>query len=207
METLGIRVDFAQNQFQYRLAHLQGRNELIIKAIGWKKGATPTVFDTTAGFGREAFLMAAVGCNVILFERHPTIAALLKEGLARGAEDPNLSSIVARMHLIETCAIGYLQNPSLAAPEIIYCDPMFEARTKSALVKKERQVLQAVVGPDLDAAELVQLAIKSASKRVVVKRPRLAAPLVDAPRMSFSARSHRFDVYHTAQLYPASCKT
>lgn len=190
------QVDFTQGPLRWRFDHLQGRNELIAKAIGWRKGATLHIFDTTAGIGREAFLLAALGCRVTLFERHETIATLLKDGLQRGAVDPHIAPIIENMTLIESCAIQYLKTQNIIdAPDVIYCDPMFEARTKSAAVKKEMQVLQTVVGPDLDAQELVHLSLQRAKKRVVVKRNLNVPPLKENPQLTFIARSHRFDVY------------
>lgn len=199
-----ITVDFTVGRLRYRLEHLQGRNELIAKAIGWKKGNTFHIFDTTAGLGKEAFLMAALGCHVTLFERHPIIRRLLQDGLCRGAAEPTIAPIIARMHLISNCALTYLKNETFDAPEVIYCDPMFEPRTKSAAVKKEMQLLQKVVGQDLDAAELVAQAFAIAKKRVVVKRAHYAPPLKENPDFSFTGRSHRFDIYLKFDKDPAS---
>lgn len=190
------QIDFGQGPLRYRFEHLQGRNELIAKAIGWKKGDSFQVFDTTAGLGREAFLLAALGCQVTLFERHTAIATLLKDGLQRAMTDPALANIIERMKLIESCAIEYLNNNALPdLPDVIYCDPMFEARTKSAAVKKEMQILQSVVGSDADASQLVEISLKFAKKRVVVKRAHAAPTLKPNPDLVFKARSHRFDVY------------
>ncbi len=191
-----IQVDFSKGKMRYRYQHLQGRNELIAKAIGWRKGDVFNVFDTTAGLGKEAFLIAALGCHVTLFERNKTISTLLQEGLNRGQNDPLIAPVIARMHLIEACAIEYLQaHPLIERPEVIYCDPMFEPRTKSAAVKKDMQLLQTIVGTDQDAQDLVTLALKFAKKRVVVKRPHYAPALKEKPQFSFTARSHRFEVY------------
>lgn len=191
-----IEIDFCAGQMRYRHQHLQGRNELIAKAIGWRKGDVFNVIDTTAGLGREAFLIAALGCQVTLLERNPTISALLKAGLTKGHDQPEAAPVVARMQLIEGCAIEYLRTQVFETkPEVIYCDPMFEPRTKSAAVKKEMQLLQSVVGFDEDAAELVTLARTIATRRVVVKRAHYAPPIIAKPDLSFKARSHRFDVY------------
>ena len=191
-----VKVDFSSGRIRYRHQHLQGRNELIAKAIGWKQGNIFQVFDTTAGLGKEAFLIAALGCHVTLFERHPTISTLLKEGLERGASDPDIAPIIARMRLIDCCSLAYLQQVSIQeVPDVIYCDPMFEPRTKSAAVKKDMQLLQSLVGQDMDATELVNCAFNIAKKRVVVKRAHYAPPLKANPDFSFSGRSHRFDIY------------
>lgn len=188
-----LQVDFTQGALYYRYQHLS--NELLAKAIGWKKNTPLHVFDTTAGLGREAFLLAALGCEVTLFERHVLIAALLKDGLQRAANHPQLSAVIQRMQLIEKCAITYLQNECKIYPDVIYCDPMFPTRTKSAAVKKEMQLLQNIVGLDQDGSHLVSCACKLAKKRVVVKRSKTAPYLQGTPDFSLCARSHRFDIY------------
>lgn len=189
-------IDFTSGAFRYRLAHLQGRNELIGKAVGYKRGSPLTVFDTTAGLGREAFLLAAMGCDVTLFERHPIVAANLEAALAQARLDPELAPIVARMTFYPQCAITFLtQTPPIDFPDVIYCDPMFVPRTKSAAVKKELQQLQQLVGQDEDAEQLVCIAKQFAKKRVVVKRALRSSYLTGTPEYSLTGRSHRFDIY------------
>ncbi len=190
-----LPIDFTCGKIRYRQEHLHGRNELIAKAIGWKKNLSLRVFDTTAGLGREAFLLAALGCEVVLFERHAVVAKALRNGLAHAKNEPALTPIINRMTLLETCAIAYLKNASFQAPDIIYCDPMFPPRSKSAAVKKEMQLLQSLVSPDVDTTELVTAARAVAQKRVVVKRAARCAPLVANPDLTYRGRSHCFDVY------------
>lgn len=192
-------LDLTQGKMRYRLQHLQGRNELIVRAVGWKKGLVLRIIDATAGLGREALLLGALGNDMTLFERHPTVHAMLKTALRHAAEDPVFAPIVARLHLETGCAIEYLKglkaDPSLVYPEVIYCDPMFPERKKSALVKKEMQILQSLVAPDHDADQLVALSCQIATKRVVVKRALSAPPLMAKPHIVLTARSHRFDIY------------
>ncbi len=54
-----------------------GKGRAIAKAAGLNKGATPTILDGTAGLGRDAFVLASLGCKVQMVERHPVVAALL----------------------------------------------------------------------------------------------------------------------------------
>lgn len=187
-------IDFTSGAFRYRLDHLQGRNELLAKAIGYRSNTSLTLFDTTAGSGREAFLLAALGCNVTLFERHPLVANALEAALSHASTDPALASIVAKITLHRICAIKFFsETPTFS--DVIYCDPMFSPRTKSAAVKKPLQQLQQWIGQDHDAEQLVSLALQYAKKRVVVKRALRDPPLVRPPTFSLKASSHRFDVY------------
>ncbi|MBS0287123.1 MAG: class I SAM-dependent methyltransferase [Proteobacteria bacterium] len=192
---IDFTVDFQQGSLRYRHDHLQGRNELIAKAIGFKKGMPLHVLDATAGWGREAFLLAALGCEVTLCERHPVVSTLLEKALHQAKNDPALQDTISRMTLIKSCAMTYLQAHPDISPDIIYCDPMFPLRQKSALVKKEMQILHTLVGEDKDSEDLVKLCYLRAQKRVVVKRALRAPLLFPAPSMTYKARSHRFDVY------------
>lgn len=189
-----FQIDFSQGSLFARYRRLQGKNELIAKAIGWKKNQMLQVYDVTAGLGREAFLLAALGCHVTLIERHPVIAALLKDALERAKKNSSLKEVIARMQLVEGCAITTLSQLT-DLPDVIYCDPMFPERSKSAAVKKEMQVLQAIVGEDQDVLMLVKQALIKAKRRVVIKRPKSAPWLCRQPDVVFAGRSHRYDVY------------
>ena len=80
-------------------------------------------------------------------------------------------------------------------PDIIYLDPMYSHKGKSALVKKMR-VFQTLVGENNDADALLAPVLASAKNHVVVKRPSYAEPLAGKkPSMSINMKKNRFDVY------------
>lgn len=183
-----IRVDFLNGKMGYRSKQL--KNELMAKAVGIKGGFHPEIIDATAGLGRDAFLLASMGCRVIALEKNLIIAALLKDGLARAAESDATKNIT----LIETDAITYLESLE-KAPDVIYLDPMFPSRKKSAKVKKEMQVLEALLGQE-DATALFEAALKKAKRRIVVKRPKDAPSLTNKkPDIVYQGKTIRFDVY------------
>lgn len=191
-------IDFSNGKLNFRQQQATTKNEAIAKAVGLKKGMPCTLIDTTAGLGQDAFILASLGAELTLLERSPIIAALLRDGLERLS---NLS-IRARMHLIEIDACDYLATLHPAHyPDIIYCDPMFPPRQKSALVKKEMQYLQRLLDKEStpnpsDSTKLLALALQTAKKRVVVKRPRLAPCLVGPkPNFNYLSKNNRFDIY------------
>lgn len=193
-----VYVDFIAGQAAYRRRFGGGRRQPLAKAVGLKGGATLTVVDATAGLGQDAFVLANLGCIVTLVERSPLIAALLQNGLQRAARDAEIGVMVNQgMQVIVADSRHYLQ--SLAAsqrPQVIYLDPMYPHRQKSALVKKEMRLLRELVGEDEDASELLMTALACAKQRVVVKRPRLAPFLAEtAPSFQIIAPNTRFDVY------------
>lgn len=179
----------------------QGRRtkQPLAKALGLASRSTPIrVIDATAGLGQDSFLMAALGCQVLAVERSPSVAVLLRDGLARAAATQ--AEIVARITLLEMDARHLTQESVMRPCDVVYLDPMFPARSKSAREKKEMRILRRIVGEDLDAAELFAVARELAAKRIVVKRPVHAPPLAPNPVVAHAAKGIRYDVYSmTAQ--------
>lgn len=76
----GIFVDFVGGAMAHRRRFGGGRGEAVAKAVGIKGDYLPDVVDATAGLGRDAFVLASVGCRVRMLERNPVVAALLDDG-------------------------------------------------------------------------------------------------------------------------------
>jgi 16S rRNA (guanine1516-N2)-methyltransferase len=196
-----VRVDFLEGAVAHRRRFGGGSGQMIAKAVGIGPGIRPSLLDATAGLGRDAFVLATLGCTVSLIERQPLIAALLEDGLARAADDAEVGPIVARMRLLVGDAIELIGAWQDEVPQVIYLDPMFPHRDKSALVKKEMRLFRPLVGDDLDAPALLQAALALASHRVVVKRPRKAPPIEGVkPSYSLDGKSSRYDIYPLQKL-------
>ena len=196
-----VYVDFASGSVAHRRKFGGGKGQSIAKAVGLKAGVDIHVIDATAGLGRDAFVLASLGCKVDMVERSPVAAALLEDGLERAALDAEIGGwIQERMRLTHASGYEYLQQHKA---DVVYLDPMFPHKKKSALVKKEMRVFQGVVGADLDADDLLEVALAAAKYRVVVKRPDYAPFLNDKkPSMSIKTKKNRFDVY-VKQAIPA----
>tara|TARA_R110002110_G_scaffold43958_6_gene136042 strand:+ start:981 stop:1604 length:624 start_codon:yes stop_codon:yes gene_type:complete len=179
-------IDFSSGKLRHRRLR-GGKKELLLKAIGAKPGLT--VSDWTAGLGTDSLLMATAECHVSLYERSPVLWLLLRQALRKGAEDPELTPVMARMRLVKGDAAQVMDTPT----DVVYLDPMFPGRKKSALVNGPMQYLQQFLGEDRDADTLVQAALQTGAKRVVVKRP-VTAP-VEGVTYSLEAKANRFDVY------------
>jgi len=190
-----IRVDFTDAQALYR--RKQAKKEILAQAVGCKKGKTLSVVDGTGGLGRDSFILATAGCRVTVFERHPVIAALLADGLTRANATPLTRDISRYIHLINDNFVSFRQyHQDLGHVDVVYLDPMFPARKKSAKVKKELQTLQMLAEIEDDFTPLLHTALSMAVNRVVVKRPRKAPPLTNiVPSHSINAKTIRFDVY------------
>ena len=196
-----IRCDFAAGGARHRRLYGGGKSQTIARAVGIRDNVRPAIADLTAGLGGDAVVLASLGCRVSLVERHPVAAALLEDGLRRAGaaipDDPSLAPVVDRMRLIRDDAGHWLRSLNTEdSPDVIYLDPMFPERKKSALVKKEMRAFQQVVGDDPDADQLLPLALARARHRVVVKRP-AQAPWLNKrePGHTLKGKSVRFDIY------------
>jgi 16S rRNA (guanine1516-N2)-methyltransferase len=191
-----ITIDFLSKKMAYRRKRATLKNERLAKALGLKKKTNPPrLIDATAGLGQDSFILACLGFEVTLLERSPKVYALLKKALTSTSKDPALAPIIKRLHLIHADAIQYLAAHKMSY-DIIYLDPMFPVRKKSALNKQPMRTLLEIVGDDSDSNQLLQAALACATQRVVVKRPLLAKPLTDLkPSYSLTGTSNRFDIY------------
>lgn len=197
-----VRAEFVTGKMGYRREHGGGAGQLVARAVGLQKTrACLHVVDATAGLGQDAFILASLGCRVTLFERNPVIHALLADGLARAALNTDCRLIVERMRLMAGSSIDWFEQAGSGAADVIYLDPMFPHRDKSARVKKEMQVFQKVVGDDDDSGHLLAAALACARYRVVVKRPR-KAPAIDGPEPTtrIEGKSSRYDLYSIKAL-------
>lgn len=191
------------------------------KALGIKKASDPppVVIDATAGWGEDSWLMAGLGCRVLMVERNRIIATLLRDAMLRFATHPDLMQVAARLTLVQTNAIhllrriayqstGHASDTSEIAlddlpenlevfmhPDVVFLDPMFPVRRKGA-EGKPMKVVRQLVGPDDDSALLLDAAMRVAKKRVIVKRPLHGETLGDREAdVTFEGKSMRYDVY------------
>ena len=172
------------------------RSRLLFQAIGLR-GGRPSVVDATAGLGQDAFVLAWAGCRVTAIERSPIVAALVQDGLRRALRSPELAARLGdRLSVVVGDARLVLKGLSgEQVPEVVYLDPMYPARRKTALGRKEMSVLRRVVGNDEDAGELLDVARSVARRHVVVKRMRLAPVLAPGPTRVYEGKTTRYDVY------------
>lgn len=199
-------VDFVKGAMGYRRIHGGGYRQAIAKAVGLKNATQSlSVLDATAGLGKDAFILASLGARLHLVERSPIIAALLKDGLKRALQEPEINRFLKekiQLSVGDACEImANIQNEKPDGktgekPDVVYLDPMFPEKNKSALTTIDLRIIRDIVGPDMDAEKLFETAVKTAKHRVVVKRP-IQAPTISAVKPSFSlaGKRNRYDVY------------
>jgi 16S rRNA (guanine1516-N2)-methyltransferase len=136
--------------------------------------------------------------------------ALLEDGLQRARqfvgeqaseEDELLQKTIERLTLVQVDSLSYLQSAGKDSVNVVFLDPMFPERKKTAQVKKQMTALQELVGKDEDADQLLDYALNLAENRVVVKRPNHAPFLADhLPSYQLKGKSSRFDIYAKKKL-------
>lgn len=190
-------VNFDSGKMRYRHQQASLRKEWVAKAAGISPKESPSIIDATAGLGRDSFILATLGYRVLMLEKSPILYALLQDGLRRATLNSDLNLIIERLQLIHTDSIIWLnQLNDDARPDIIFLDPMFPPRKKSAAVKKEMQILHQIVDPNENDDVLFTAALACTRRRLVVKRPRFA-PYYSGykPNFSLIGKSSRFDIY------------
>lgn len=191
-EWLPFSIDFSNKEL---LRRKDEKNQELIKAIGIRNDYKPKVLDTTAGLGRDSFILANFDCKVVMLERNPVIYLLLSNAIENAKLNPLVKDIVNNMTILNVNSIEYLQNIKQNF-DVIYVDPMFPKTNKSRLVKKDMQIFREIVGDDIDSGELFELALKQNVKRVVVKRMKKSEYLLNKkPNFEIVGNTTRFDVY------------
>ena len=168
--------------------------ELLVRAARVRGVEAPTAVDATAGLGEDSLLLAAAGFTVTMFEKDPVIAALLRDALERAAANPELAPVAARMTLVEGDSVAGLRDLGFS-PDVVFLDPMFPERTKSAAVKKKFQLLHHLERPCDNEGELLDAAISARPRKIVIKRPPKGPWLAGAkPSHALAGKAVRYDV-------------
>ncbi|MGJ8662006.1 MAG: class I SAM-dependent methyltransferase [Marinicella sp.] len=183
-------VDYVEGALSYRSRqHLGAEN--LIKACQIKGQPGIRILDGTCGLGTDSFLLHQAGFAVTATEKNPIIHALLLDGINRytkqtgnGCFELNLADLTDQ-----------LQSHQY---DVIYLDPMFPTKEKSAKNKKTMQLFQAIHEDEVDtAAQFLDLALHACCQRVVIKRPTKAPILTQTkPTFQVMGKTCRFDAYH-----------
>ncbi len=188
-----------------RLKRASLKSEMIARAC--QLGEKPTLIDATAGLGHDSLLMAHLGANVRLIERHPILFVLLEYAKVQAERDPFLQATMQRIQLIHADSNCYLNELAQKGEylDVVYLDPMFPQRDqnqqaikKQAQVKKQMQLLHMLLPEDgeMDLGDQLLDLAKKIAKRVIVKRPRHAVYLAEQhPDHQWLGDACRFDAY------------
>ena len=185
-----------------RLKRATIKNELLARACRIQD--QPLIIDATAGLGHDGLLLAWLGAQVMMLERHPILFALLKDSQTQAKRHTLLAPVVEKIQLIHTDANTYFTNSTHVKADVIYLDPMFpKSAHKQAQVKKDMQVLHQLLHCHTQAIDLGDALLPLAqqiARRVIVKRPRHAHFLNEqVPQHQWQGDACRFDGYFQPQ--------
>ena len=178
----------------HRVTNGRLQHEMLVRAAKTEEKNLKAI-DATAGMGEDAFLLAAYGYEVTLYEQNPVIAALLKDALRRAKKHMVLKDIAVRMKLIEGNSVECLAK-QLDPVDVIYLDPMFPARQKSSLINKKLQLIQKLEPPCSEETDLFDAAIWANPEKIIVKRPLKSEFLAGRkPSYTLNGKAIRYDCY------------
>ena len=207
-----LAIDFTAGKVRHRAGESGGGAQALTRALGIKTyvknhGQHPAIIDATGGLGQDAWALASTGCKLTIIERHPVVHALLADALARALADAQACQTASDIRLLMADAeqaIATLCTPNTHA---VYLDPMYPAKRRTAASKKGMQFLHALLGPlpSAESPSLLLAAVSSGVSRVVVKRPKGAAPLAgtecfEGQRTMVQTPNTRYDVYHCGPM-------
>ena len=162
----------------------------LLRAIG---AQAKTVVDVTAGWASDAVHLARCGLTVIAVEKNHLVVAMLMYAYGACLDE----QLKTRLEIVHADGAEYLRTMT-NSPDVVYLDPMYPPKSKSAAVKKPLAILQMLVGPAGNAAVLFEQAMSQARRRVVVKRPHHAPPIYPGKVGETRGKLVRFDIYKPA---------
>jgi len=140
-----------------------------------------------------------------MLERSAIIFTLIENAIERASLNEKFEPILKQGFTVLNCdANDYIKeqlSTDAIQPDVIYIDPMYPHRKKSALVKKDMQILQRLHGADDNADALLENALLLAKKRVVIKRPAQAETISKKkPNTCIKSKKTRYDIYTIAKI-------
>lgn len=160
----------------------------VARACGLGGRRTLRVLDAMGGWGVDGLVLARRGCDVTLVERLPALW-ILQQDLIRRSGANTVTAI---------CGDAFPLLEREGHWDVVYLDPMFPTRAKSALPGKRMQWLaQLAVADTRPLSRWLDAAVAAAGERVVLKR-RLKDPVIEVPDWQILGRTVRYDVYRGA---------
>jgi len=202
----GVEIRLLEAQLGFQHSFVSGSlpvrarqsTQALLKACSNKQRNIKTVLDLTAGWGIDSFTLAWHGQQVMLLEQNEVVHAIVAYSLSRLAANHHSAAVAERIVIENINAKSYLRSSAANLEyDCIYLDPMFPRHKSGAKPAKEMQILQALTA-NVEIDSCFELALQTARRRVVVKRPARAAQLSSLkPDLVYREKTIRFDVYLT----------
>jgi 16S rRNA (guanine1516-N2)-methyltransferase len=182
-----ISINFDKDHINYK-RKTKGKQDILFKALGSK---AKKVLDLSCGLAIDCVFLARNGYQVQSIERN-TLVYFLIERAVEVSCDPIIQNI--KFILADSKELVQDHSDILKQFDVIYFDPMYPDRDKSALSKQEMELFKDLVGSDADAKQIFEL-IRVSGRRIVVKRPLHGEPLGLPVRHQFKGKTVRYDIY------------
>ncbi|MCB0356066.1 MAG: class I SAM-dependent methyltransferase [Bdellovibrionales bacterium] len=170
------------------------KQDPLAKAIGVKLGKKK-ILDLTAGWLKDTWMLLNLGCTVTACENNRIVFELLQNAIEIDSKDTTYAKLFAHLQLKFINSLEFIKSENLSQWDVIYLDPMFPYRGKTALAGKEMQLLQKLIDSEDSPEALLSGVLQQKTKRVVVKRPLKGPELAAGVSFTVSGKSSRFDVY------------
>lgn len=173
-------LDYHSNEFQ----RLLSSNHPLLSAIGSKPGS---LLDACGGLGKDSFIAAHNGFDVLTCESSLLIYTLLEQAVTSYTSDSRLKWVTS--HRLAQTVMANRQF------DIVYLDPMFQAK-RTAKPKQGMQLLQ--LAADQSPFNDWQAAWHCAKGRLVIKQYAKSSIIEDLPPPSYQVtgkRNVRYDIY------------
>ena len=199
-EKAALEIDFFEGSLRHRRHFGGGRNQDLAKAVGLNRNPKISILDATAGLGRDSFVMALIGATLKANEKNEVLVTLLQWAhlsaleKAQADQDWELVEVLERMRFRHRDTALDHESDQF---DVVYLDPMFPERQKTAKVKKEMQILHQLLCEDqADDESLFAACIAAARSRLVIKRPLRAPAFADrSPQHQVRGKTVRYDLY------------
>ncbi|MCF8029844.1 MAG: class I SAM-dependent methyltransferase [Desulfohalobiaceae bacterium] len=179
----------------------------LLRAVQGRRGGKGLmIWDCTAGWGEDTWILAALGHRVAAMERNLLVNCCLLDAWSRAGQLYPAAARRIRPLLSDSRAmLGRLaqdpQSPDLPPqPDVVYLDPFFpQLKGRKSRERKPMRILRlAAESGKEDAEGLLRPALMVSRLRVVLKRPRRAHPLRPegrGPVHTITGRGYRYDIY------------
>lgn len=165
------------------------KNELIIQAFNLVHGST--IWDLTAGFGKDACILASNGYIVTMVEQNPILATIVYYALKNNILPSK------NLNLVYSNSVEFIKI-NTDNPDGIYLDPMF-SDDNTAKAKKEMQIIQNLTSICVtkDDEELFISSLNKVKNKLIVKRDDKQPNLVENIKPTYikNGKTIRYDVY------------
>ena len=188
--TKKFKIDFNSGTTLWRTNRVE-HEKLIKKALG-KHEAPLNILDCTAGMLQDSLLFLSLGHKVTAVEQSKILFHLLSDAINRS----NDQKIFKALTLINANACSYISKGQKF--DVIYFDPMYPTRKKSALGSGQLEYLArilAIESIENDSTQDFEFLSSLPIKKMIVKRPIKAEPFSKKINYQVLGKTTRFDIY------------